>query len=55
MVTNSDGSALPVPAPGYVNITGMVTPVSGSLAYNFLVSDSSTPQQTAAFRITCTP
>ncbi len=54
-VTNSDGSALPLTSPGYVNITGMVSPLVGSLVYSFLVSDSSTPQQTASFKITCTP
>ena len=50
IVTNSDGSPLPLAAPGYVQISGMVT---GDGTYNFLVSDASTPQQTTSFRITC--
>ena len=50
VVTNSDGSALPVPAPGYINISGMAT---GAGTYNFIVSDSGVPQQTATFKITC--
>jgi hypothetical protein len=50
VVTNSDGSALPVPAPGYINISGMVT---GAGTYNFIVADSGTPQQTTTFKITC--
>jgi hypothetical protein len=50
VVTNSDGSSLPVPAPGYINITGMVTAAG---TYNFIVADSSVPQQTVAFKITC--
>ncbi|HEX8010091.1 MAG TPA: hypothetical protein VF814_04040 [Casimicrobiaceae bacterium] len=49
-VTNSDGSPLPVPAPGYINITGMA---SGGGTYNFVVSDSSKPPQATPFKITC--
>jgi hypothetical protein len=50
IVTNSDGSPLPLAAPGYVKISGMFT---GDGTYNFIVSDSSSPQQTTSFKITC--
>jgi hypothetical protein len=42
-------------SPGYVQISGMVSPGSGSLVYSFIVADSSAPQQTDSFTITCTP
>jgi hypothetical protein len=42
-------------SPGYVQISGMVSPGAGSLVYNFVVADSSTPQQLTSFTITCTP
>lgn len=53
IVTNSDGSALPLPTPGFVNITGMVTGAAAFGKYTFVVSDSGAPQQTTAFTISC--
>jgi hypothetical protein len=43
-------SPQPLTAPGFVQISGMVT---GDGTYNFVVADSSTPQQTTSFRINC--
>ncbi|HTR58945.1 MAG TPA: hypothetical protein VMM27_12280 [Casimicrobiaceae bacterium] len=43
-------SPQPLTAPGFVQISGMVT-TDGK--YSFIVADSSTPQQTASFSITC--
>jgi hypothetical protein len=43
-------------APGYISISGMVSPlVPPNNIYNFLVTDSSTPQQTFGFSIACSP
>ena len=53
IVKNSDGTALPLPAPGFVKISGMATGASVFGSYNFIVSDSSTPQQTTSFKIIC--
>ncbi len=42
-------SPAPLPAPGYVYISGM----AAATKYSFLVSDASKPQQTFPFTITC--
>jgi hypothetical protein len=43
----------PLTAPGFVQISGMFTGDGAFGAYNFIVSDASTPQQTTSFKITC--
>ena len=45
-------SPQPLPAPGFVQISFSGTAPTGT--YNFLVADSSVPQQTASFKIVCT-
>lgn len=40
----------PLTAPGFVTISNLFT---GDGAYNFIVADGGTPQQTTSFRITC--
>lgn len=42
-------------SPGFVQISGMVSSGGGNVVYPFIVSDSSAPQQTTTFTVTCTP
>lgn len=42
-------------ASGFVDISGLVSPATGSNVYNFTVRDTSTPSQQTSFSITCNP